>query len=284
MAPSYTELPQVEAVRPHVSPSSLDTFCKCPEQWRRRYIEKEKIPPGVAAYRGRGIHQGARLNFKQKIESRRDLPAKDIVDAAVATFEAEMNQEGYMLTPEEKSRGATVVVSEELDSTARLARAFAQFQAPEYQPLLVEERITIELPNASHDIIGFLDLLDDQNRVDDFKTAKRKKSQGDVDNSVQLTVYAAGAFVRTGVQPTVRLDVLVDKKGGVERQVLNSTRGLADYKALAARTSAVLFSIGHGAFPPALPGSWWCSPKWCGYWSTCPYVNAERTALAAGDE
>lgn len=266
-------------VRPHLSPSALDTFCKCPEQYRRRYIMKEKLPPGIAAHRGRGIHKGVQVNFAQKVETRKDLPASQIVEACVSEFEAGIQKEGYLLSGDEAARGATVVIGEEKDSVATLAEAFATVQAPDYQPTLVEEEIRIELPDSTHDLLGYLDLLTDDDIIADFKSAKKRKSQADADNSVQLTFYAAGAYIKTGRKPTVRLDVILDQRKGVQRQILDSTRDLPDFRALANRTSAVLVSIKAGAFPPAMPGSWWCSAKWCGYWSTCPYVNSERKLL-----
>jgi hypothetical protein len=101
---------------------------------------------------------------------------------------------------------------------------------------------------------------------------------------VQLTVYAAGHKRLTG-QPAseVRLDVLVKTKE-VTRQVLRSTRGAADFQALAARINATLAGIAAGIFPPASPGSWWCSDRWCGYWRSCPYVNSERIEAAESFE
>jgi hypothetical protein len=63
--------------------------------------------------------------------------------------------------------------------------------------------------------------------------------------------------------------------------VVSSSRGSADFAALAARINVITHAIEAGIFTPAAPGSWCCSSKWCGYYlDGCPYVNSERIAAA----
>ena len=47
--------------------SNLGTALRCGEQFRRRYIEGERIPPGVAAGRGTGVHNANDVNLSQKV-------------------------------------------------------------------------------------------------------------------------------------------------------------------------------------------------------------------------
>lgn len=269
--------------RPYLSATQLDMYGKCPEMYRRRYVEGEKVPPGVAMLKGTGLHRGAERNFRQKIDSREDLPASDIIDAAVAGFEAEQAN-GVLLAPDEAARGATVVLGEAKDAVVALAKAHAEMQAPEYQPVFVEQSIRLTLP-GDRDLLGVIDLADDQRRVVDMKTAGKRKSQGDADGSTQLTVYAALHQAATGTMPSlVRLDTLVSKKKGIERQAVDSHRGEPDFAALANRINAVAAAIDAGVFPPTTPGAWWCSAKWCGYHATCPYINAQRKAAGEDSE
>lgn len=265
--------------KPHLSHTQIDMHCRCGEAYRRRYIEGEIIPPGIVLLEGKGVHGGVEVNFKQKIESHKDLPEKDIVAAAVAKFETE-KAGGYALTAEEQARGASVVLGEAKDMTAILAKLHAQEQAPDYQPVAVEHTTRIILPKSSHDLLAITDLRDDLGRIVDLKTAKKSPPQGDVDKSMQLTIYAAANMVDTGKLPTeVRLDVLVKNKTP-KRVVLSSTRTMADIDVLANRMNATLDAISKGMFTPAPVGAWNCSSKWCGYWATCPYVNSERQAAA----
>lgn len=273
----------IETRKPHLSASQLESYCRCPEAYRRRYLDGDIIPPGIAMLKGTGFHAGAKANFSQKIETHRDLPAEDIVAAAVADFETQ-TKGSVSFTDDEIGRGVQNVIGEATDDLSAMARAHAEQQAPDYQPRMVEQSIRIELPNAPRDLLAIIDLADDYNRIVDFKTAGKSKSQSDADTSVQLTVYAAAFEHETGESPSeVRLDTIVRTTKATKRQVLSSSRDGNDFSALARRMNVVTSAIAAGSFPPATPGAWWCGPKWCGYFHTCPYVNSERKALAESE-
>lgn len=261
--------------RPNISATQLDMYCRCPEAYRRRYIEGEILPPGVALLRGKSIHAAAERNFTQKIKSGEDMPAQDIEGLAVETFERAAG-DAVAWTVEESSRGIRNVIDETKDQVAHMAKVHAKFQAPDYQPVAVEHGFTIPLPGA-RDLIGFIDLIDNKDRVVDIKTAQRSKPQSEADASVQLSIYAAAfALEHDGKQPELRLDVIVNGKRETKRQVLETKRDDRDIDALAARIDAVTAAIDAGAFPPAVPGAWNCAAKWCGYFRTCRFVNANR--------
>lgn len=273
-----TPAEQAEPKKPYFSPTQLEMYAKCGEQYRRRYIENEIIPPGIAAVAGRGVHGGIATNFRQKIETRVDLPVVDVVDAAVEQFKAEL-QGAYELTPEEQAQGRDNVIGAATDTVASLAELHAREVAPEYQPVFVEQPVRLELPGP-RDLYGIIDLADERKLVVDHKTAAKSKSQADVDNSVQLTVYAAFHKALTGELPAaVRLETLVKSKKQPKRQVLESTRNSADFTALANRINAVSAGVAAGVFQPAPTGAWWCGARWCGYWDTCKFVNTERTLV-----
>ena len=152
--------------------------------------------------------------------------------------------------------------------------------------VLVEQSVRIELPGAPRDLLGIIDLADTLGRVTDFKTSKKSKQQAEADSSVQLTIYASGYHALRGGPPAeVRLDTIVLTSRRIDRQLLVSDRGPADFQALAHRINAVHASIEAGNFPPTTPGSWFCSPKYCGYFlNGCPYINSERMLKAGGHE
>lgn len=261
---------------PHYSASQIGMFSRCGEQYRRRYIVGDRLPPGVAAIRGTAFHEGARTNFAQKVDSHEDLPADEIVASAVAMFDAQSRGE-LALTDDEEERGINAVLGEALDDTVRLARAHAKLQAPEYQPVLVEERISIASGVSGIALDGVIDLADDQQRVVDLKTKAKSPNADEADKSTQLTVYSAMHLARTGKPAsTLRLDVLVALKKDVKRVVLDTQRDATDYTALGHRIAAMHAAITAGNFVPAAPDSWACSRNWCGFFTSCPFVNAKR--------
>ena len=103
----------------HLSPTQLGMYLRCGEQYRRRYIEKEIVPPGIALIKGGSVHKAAETNFRQKIESREDLPIKDIREAAAANFDGQIAS-GYILDPDERAIGAKKVLGVAKDSTIKL--------------------------------------------------------------------------------------------------------------------------------------------------------------------
>ena len=266
--------------KPHVSVTQVEMLGRCGEAYRRRYIEGDIIPPGIAPLIGTGLHVGAETNFRQKVDSHTDLPEDQIVEAAVTGFEARYDGDGCLFTEEEISRGAASVLGEAKDVTAKLAKLHALEQAPDYQPAQVEHATRIILPRASHDLLAVTDLRDDSDRIVDIKTRARKPPATAADESLQLTVYDAAFRIDHQRPPSeLRLDVLTKTKQP-GRHVFVSKRSQGDIRALVARINAMLAAIAAGAFVPCDTGHWSCNPKWCGYFRSCPYVNAERLAAA----
>lgn len=260
--------------KPHISHSQLSMFWRCPEQYRRRYMEQERIPPGIAMMTGSAVHKGIETNFKRKIETHEDLPANQIVESSVAAWNDGLKG-GYALSEEEEGFGRQHVLAEAIDQIAKLATLHATNQAPEYQPTEVERTTRIVFPDAPVDLLAITDLRDDQRRVTDFKTAARSKPAAEVHTSVQLTIYAAAYWVDHGIPPSaVHLDTLVKTKTP-KRQLLTSTRDVSHIAVLVRRINATLAAIRSGAFTPCPPDAWQCSDRWCGYFRTCPYVNSD---------
>lgn len=270
--------------KPHVSPSAMDMYFRCGEQYRRAYVEKDRIPPGVALVKGGSVHKAAEVNFRQKIESHQDLPLADLESAAADHVDSTIATEGMMLSPEETTRGLDKVKGELVDRAVGLTRVFHKHVAPTVQPVLVEKFVRIELPRHTHDLLGRLDVADDQDQIRDIKTSGRRKPQDEVDRSDQLTFYHAAFKRETGRAPKgVILDVLVDTKTPAVQR-LTSERTDQDKQVFLNRLNAMLGGVKAGVFPPAPLGHWCCSPRFCGYWFTCPYVNSARQAAAEAQE
>lgn len=260
-------------------------YLRCGEQYRRRYLEGEKIPPGAALVKGGAVHKAAEVNFTQKITTHEDLPSADLEEAAAGHVDSTIAGEGLMLAPGEESQGMAKVRGHIVDRAVVLTRMFRERVAPAVQPVLVERFVRIELPGRPFDLNGRLDLVDDKDVIHDIKTATRRKNQDEVDRSDQLTYYYAAAAKETGRHAAgVALDVLIDK-ARPEVQHLTSTRGENDKRVFLNRLNAMAGGVAAGVFPPAPLGSWWCSPKWCGYFNSgCPFVNAERKAAAEAND
>lgn len=257
--------------RPYISPSRLGMWERCQEQYRRRYIEGEIVLPGIALLTGSGVHKGAEVNFTQKIESYRDLPASDIVEASVVGFEERYRSDGLLLSGLERKTGERKVIATAKDQVAALADLHAKSQAPLYQPAHVEKEVRFPIPNEDYDIFTIVDLIDDQDRVIDFKTAARSKPAHEADMSLQLTAEAmAFRAIYKRWPKSVSLEVLLKtKKPG--RQILESKRTKRDADVFLQRVGVLLCGVKSGVFSPAASDHWCCSERFCGYARTCPF-------------
>jgi len=264
--------------RPHVSPSALDTYLRCPEQYRRAYILKEKIPPGIALLKGSAVDAAASVNYEQKIESHEDLPEAQLLEAAATGFE-EAAAGGVFFAPDEASAVDKTLATAK-DLAIGMTRAFRREIAPKVQPKLVQPWFRIEIPKASHDLLGRIDVADAEGWVRDTKTSGKRKYQDEIDRSDQMTFYALGHRQLTGERPAgVAMDVLIGTKVP-SAQILTSTRDEKDVRVLLNRVNAMLAGVKAGSFPPCAVGSWCCSPKYCGYAKDCPYYNYARSCAA----
>lgn len=259
--------------KPYISPSQLSLYAKCGEAYRRRYKEKDIIPPGVAALRGTSVHKGAEANYDQKIHTRRDLKADAVAEIVADAFDMTVKHESIWFNPEEESEGKSKVLGEAKDMATRLAGLFSRDVAPKYMPAHVEVEHRIVLPKSSHDLLGRIDLITEDGIIQDLKSRARKSNPEDIHRDPQFTFYALTYQNKFGVAPkALAIDELVDTKIPAVNSVITS-RGEADFDALLNRINSVVKGINAGVFPPAMPGSWQCSPKWCGYFATCPYIS-----------
>ena len=253
-----------------ISKSSLLMFLRCPAQFERRYINEEIIPPGISARRGGAIHKAAQINHEQKLTSREDLPVGDLQDAARDYYVQTVKERGVFI-PKERLSEKTALLNEGLNTSIRLTQLYREEVAPTIQPVLVEEKMEIDVGMALP-ITGILDVYTEDKRLPDFKSADKSPAKGVADKSLELTFYAGLVADKTGEWPEeVSLDYLVNNKTPKYDQQ-KSKRGPVDWANLLLRVQLMIRQVQTGLFPPCDPSSWICSPTWCGYWQTCKYA------------
>ncbi len=254
----------------HISPSSVDTFFRCGEQWRRRYVEGDKCPPGIAAHIGSGVHGAAEHNHKRKIETREDEPLDVLQDKARDSF-LHRFEEGVHIAPDE-CKGQDQLKSEGIDSAVRLTEVYRAKAAPQIWPVLVEQFVYLDVPSLPVPILGILDLATEDGAVLDLKTASRKWNQGQADSNTAMSVYPMLYQHLTGEYPTrLGFEVFVNNKAPTHQQ-LSVYKDQEDFNLFVKRASIVIEMVELGVFPPAQAGSYLCSPRWCGFWWECPHI------------
>lgn len=271
-------------MKSHLSPSQISMFKKCPKQWYFAYVLGMRRPPSGAQHLGTSAHKSFEANNRQKIQSRIDLPFDELQDRYSDSF----NSIGRSDIQWEAESPDKVY-----EDGQKIVTLFSITSGPRVQPTVVERRITIPIePLAGGDpvpdLVTVLDVVDDQQRVIDYKTKGKTAMRDEADNSDQLTAYALAHKAAFGVPPReLRLDIFVrpmktKPTGTYEEQA--TTRGEDQVEIYQQDVRAVASTIAHskksGLFPYAPMDSWACSEKFCGFFSICPGGAARRVSFA----
>lgn len=243
--------------RDYISASQLNMYLRCPAQYYFRYIQGLIIPPKSALTKGKAVHKGQEVNYKQKIETQEDMKLSDVQEIVANEFET--------LAPEtewEKEEDPGKVK----DETISLASLYHTEVAPTVQPMLVEEEVLIDIPGGK--LKGFIDLVDMNEYIRDTKTTARTPSQDIINKSLQLSAYSL-AYRKEMDRPEagVKLDYLVNTKTP-KVVTLEGKRTEQDIQRFISITSRVMDAIQKGVFYPN-QDNFMCSEKDCGYWYEC---------------
>jgi hypothetical protein len=246
---------------------------RCGEQFRRRYIEGEIIPPGIGAGRGTAVHAGNKANLGQKILSKKDLPLSDLKDATRDGYVRAFS--GGVYIPKDEISEKEKLLNGGLNEALRLIGLYREKVAPEIQPMAVEESFEIDV-GLPLNLAGRMD-YQEKPKVGDIKTTTKSWAEGQILREIQPVFYSFAHEKMRGMRPEFVYHILVALKKEEKLQEQKMTASDNDYRALFAKLKMFCHMLETGTFLPANPGSWWCSEKWCGYWGTCPYQgNGKR--------
>jgi len=245
----------------YLSPSQINMFLRCPAQYYFRYIEGKKLPPKSSMTKGKAVHSGVEFNYRQKKETRQDLPIKEVLEYTAATFEEYAAETAF----EGKDKG------KEKDSTIQLTKCYQTEIAPTVQPVYIEEKVEISFDNTDYDLLGVIDLIDETKQIRDTKTSARTPSEKDIQNSLQLSAYSIMYRTLTGEEETgISLDYVVATKTPKTVR-LQAQRTEEDRQRFLRIMGIIAHNIKCKNFYPN-PTNFMCSPNNCGYWDECQKV------------
>ena len=253
----------------HISYTQLNMLTRCGEQYRRRYIEGEVIAPSAALVRGRSCHKANEKNFKQKIDTEIDLPEEEVV----SVFADEWDSGRYNIAWTEEELGMDSPSKAEgkwKDSGVRLISAYHLEQSPLVHPAVVEDAFRVEFHGSFPALSGIMDRITKEGIIEDDKFVSKSPNISDIETDLQMTVYDLGYRTKYGKPPRgLGKRFAVDTK--VAKTMCQETvpRDKAVIDRLLYRTERALDAVAKEVFLPPPSGSWWCSKRFCGYWSTC---------------
>lgn len=272
-------------VNKHYSISQLLTYMKCPLHFYFRYVEGLRVPMPPAVTLGKAVHSALETNFRQKIQSRKDLPINDVLDSFSDSFDA-VDEETLWSEDEspEKVRGdganliraymtgldwkGEPMTYRELNpETRKYERKRVEPLAPKIQPLLVEEPFEVRFDNdVGYTFVGRMDLVDDKGRIRDTKTTAKSPTQDMIDNDLQLTAYALGFRVKTGkIENGLMVDAIV-KNSSPKLVSIETKRSREDIDRLMRILSQIANAVERGVFYCGCSNLYCGGPVSCQYW------------------
>lgn len=263
--------------------SHINMFLRCGEQYRRRYIMKEIIPPAVVLHVGSGTHKGVEVNLLHKRDKGELLPVDAVAEATRDAVNERWEKEGVTLDADDMDRAIADVRGEAVDTAVALATLHHSELAPKITPQHVERPWVLELSGFPYDLAGQIDIQEKPvngckaGRIRDTKTTNRTPPPSKADESDQLTMYALAAKVLDGAIPPLAMDSLVKTKTP-KAVTLETWRTDEDLQVLLRRIEVFSRALDRGVFVPAQQDSWICSAKFCGYAATCPYFRGRVQA------
>lgn len=266
---------------PQWNNSSLTALERCGEAFRRRYIEKEYVAPAPRMLRGTVVHRVAAQAMLQKLDEKTIPSVEEARDLAATDFEQRWAGGVSLSDEESRELGPARAKAESKDFAVDLSAFYVEQPARLIEPVAVERHIVVHPKDSDLVIHGTMDLIARNPEtggevVRDTKTSEASPRQNTADTSQQLTMYGMLRHAEVGQLPDrMTLDYLVRTPAKHERKhvQLHTSRDQADVGALVNRLNTAVEAVKRGVFMPTAPDSWWCSAKWCDYYSSCVYVR-----------
>ncbi len=247
-----------EIKMPEYHQSSIGQFLKCPKQYMYRHMMNLVLPPKAALTLGGSVDVGATANYKQKIETKKDLPLSDVLDI----FSSEFDKRSIETDWDGEDSG------KQKDLGSKMLKVFQESGAPHIQPVSVQEAFRIET-SAGYAVGGTMDLIDNNKFIRDTKTSKANYAEDAVSDSLQATMYDFAYEAKNGEKPAGFAFDVVTKHKEPRYQEVKGQVSKTQTEIMFESINIMHSQIQRGEFNYAPEGAWWCSKDWCGYHSMC---------------
>jgi putative RecB family exonuclease len=245
--PARLEIPSVQ------SPTSVSTFLDCSAKWYYRKVLHLPETRGSALGLGTAVHCALAENFRQKLETREDLPAEGVT----AIYRSAMQEQLDTITLQEDEDAREITQKGE-----DLVRLYMDQAAPRIEPAAVERAVEGMIGDVP--VCGVIDVLTADGTVIDIKTASKKPSGMAADHRLQLTTYA---MLEPAASGRCRRDALAKTKT-ISLTPLSMEVTPADRKLTTRLYSIAVDQMKTGIVAPNR-SSFLCSRKYCGFADRC---------------
>lgn len=247
----------IQLPTPKLSVTQVTMYMKCPAQYEQRYVLGKKDPPGIALIEGSSNHAALEYQNGYQIANGTSPRLKKVLERFGDDLSTRAKEIPAMAWRRAGESRDTVY-----HRGVGLLTKYMETTVKEFKPVAAEQGFDILVQGVPFQ--GFIDLAE-QDALWDYKVVSKSsfsKYKRGIDADFQLTAYAyATGIKRVGFVPLI--------KDSGEIHVLKSVRTKPNLKGFEYVVDRVARSISKGAFPLCMPDSWWCNPRFCGYWKDC---------------
>lgn len=260
--------------RGYLSVSQVTQFMKCGKAYEFRYVYEKPVPKNSYMAQGSAVHKVAE-KLNEYIMYSGTSPSVEFVEDHYDAAHEEQFKTDVVIAEEDgdvgkiKDVGIDLVRVYHAAATGTYIDTETKERIPGVYPIGVEKVVKKELdPKDGSEPVPFLGVIDlvENGKVIDFKTKRKKGGMGEVENSLQLSIYAEFEDV-----PHVRIDQLVKPTKTMKSRYfrMEATRSLEERAHAIDIVASVARDIAAGRFPLTMPDNWWCTVNWCPYWDDC---------------
>lgn len=255
----------------HLSASSLSTFMRCPEKWRRRYVCREYEPPSGNLILGSAAHAAETQSDADYMESGAPAPVEAVLDHYAAEFDHEVAEAEDVDWGDHKPGALKDAGAGAL--TVYHRRIVAEMP----KPIAIEREARLILDDDL-DFLAYMDLETEDGTTVDRKFAGRAWSKGREAHELGATSYLAirrAEAERDGVEPSGRFAFHIATHGtkNPSAEVRETTRTDAELDHFIARiydtAEEIEWRLETDNWAFAQPSDPLCGEKYCGYWDDC---------------
>jgi RecB family exonuclease len=274
----------------YYSNSTLEAYTRCPQQFKRRYIDKEKprLMPKLKMWGGTAVHD----SLEKLLTSKRDGGATDkgtflkSIDNEISEHVTDYDQKFVKAKAKNEDPlpldyGARIVRPEQFPALYRSAgEAFYDGEFQNIKPLEVEKMFIHNFEvntGGTMPIVGFIDLIEElesgEKCVTDHKVGAAR-DVSEVKTSQQLGLYSFA----TKIPMTAINNFVLGTTGGKsgknpkpgEFKKLSAKKTVQDYERVHDNVNQVLKGIKSGSFPRSgVRNRIVCAPNQCPFYKNC---------------
>lgn len=253
------------------SASQITKFLGCPLAYKYSYLDGlEKPPKNKYLVYGIALHEALALNFSQKIKSKKDLKADEVINEFKLSFVKNLQLE-------ELDGMAPLEVETFKQQGESSLKYYMKNISPDIQPIMVEERVEIKLKHFPITIVCVFDIVDENGIIIDFKSSgpswKSDYTDKKMSGSIQLSLYAAAYRKMFGkVEAGLQFHILPRGEKDGECYVKNTIRTNDQVLYVLGLASKIEQVIERGVFTPNVNECGRC--EWA---NTCPRLPFVET-------